>query len=86
MIDEEENAQLQHIYASSLFVPRELKLVLLRKLFKSNLVCQDSIITLNDFKELILLSQSPQECSIYVTSAIKMFEQKGKRFIALLAQ
>lgn len=86
IIDEEQNPQLQQLYASSHFVPRKFKLILLRKLFKSNLLCQNSMITLNDFKQLIMLSEAPEECYIYVTSAIKIFGDKGKKFIGLLAQ
>lgn len=46
----------------------------------------NSTITLNDIKELILLGESMEESLIYVSSAIKIFGEKGKKFISLLAQ
>lgn len=46
----------------------------------------NSTLTLNDIKELILLAESMEESFIYVSSAIKIFGEKGKKFISLLAQ
>lgn len=41
---------MQHLYVNSQYIPRKYKLILLRKLFKTNLTGVSSIITLNDLK------------------------------------
>ena len=48
--------------------------------------CLFEILCLNDIKELILLAESPQESLIYMSSAIKIFGEKGKKFISLLSE
>ena len=50
IIFEEENLKVQQLYAGSPFISKKYRLVLLRKLFKSNFETGNSIVTLNDMK------------------------------------
>lgn len=84
LINNTNDPKMWKLWLGSNVIPKKYKRNLLRKLFKSNIkntFGASPIISLEDIHQLIKLSSSNEQTRIYITAAIDIFGQKGKRLV-----
>jgi hypothetical protein len=74
---------LLKLYCSSRWIKRAVKLKILRKLIKEDLVSESRQVTLQDLNDLILLTEDPRERRMYAEYLLKLFGEQGKLYLMM---
>lgn len=77
----EKNLKLLKLFCSSKWIKKTVKLKILRKLIKEDLISESRQVTLEDLNDLILLSEEVREKRMYAEYLLKLFGEQGKLYL-----
>lgn len=71
------------LYCTSLYIPKQLKMKIMRKLIREDLIADSKLLSFSDVVGLIQLSDDIEEKQIFASYMIRMFGEEGKRYVMM---
>lgn len=81
----ERNLKLLRLYCSSRWIRKPIKLKILRRLIKEELITESRQLTLEDLNDLIILTELPHERKMYAEYLLKLFGEQGRTYLMMQA-